>query len=53
MFLWPEFDRKSVLKELVVLAEQSWQVYDPGAVLSAIEAREEMGSTAQPNGVAN
>lgn len=44
--------RKSVLKELVVLAEQSWQVSDPQAILSAIEAREKMGSTAQPNGVA-
>jgi nitrogen PTS system EIIA component len=44
--------RKSVLKELVSLAERSWQVYDPEAILTAIEAREEMGSTAQANGVA-
>ncbi len=44
--------RKSVLKELVSLAERSWQVYDPEAILSAIETREEMGSTAQSNGVA-
>jgi len=44
--------RKSVLKELVSLAERSWQVYDPEAILSAIETREEMGSTAQANGVA-
>src|SRR5438309_8281083 len=28
--------RASVLKELVHLAEQSWQVYDPEAVLEAI-----------------
>jgi len=44
--------RKSVLKELVSLAERSWQVYDSEAILTAIEAREEMGSTAQANGVA-
>ena len=44
--------RASVLKELVNLAEQSWQVYDPEAVLDAIRAREEMGSTALPSGVA-
>ena len=29
-----------------------WQVYDPAALLTAIENREEMGSTAQVNGVA-
>jgi nitrogen PTS system EIIA component len=44
--------RSSVLRELVKLAEQSWQVYDPDAVLSAIQAREEMGSTALASGVA-
>jgi PTS system nitrogen regulatory IIA component len=44
--------RASVLRELVALAEQSWQVYDPAAVLDAIKAREEMGSTALANGVA-
>jgi PTS system nitrogen regulatory IIA component len=42
----------SVLRELVRLAEQSWQVYDPEAVLEAVKAREEMASTAQENGVA-
>jgi PTS system nitrogen regulatory IIA component len=42
----------SVLRELVSLAEQSWQVYDAPAILDAIKAREEMGSTALPNGVA-
>ncbi len=44
--------RASVLRELVQLAEQSWQVYDPGALLEAIQQREEMGSTALPSGVA-
>jgi PTS system nitrogen regulatory IIA component len=44
--------RASVLRELVTLAEQTWQVYDPAAVLEAIRQREEMGSTALPNGVA-
>lgn len=44
--------RASVLKELVNLAEQSWQVYDPQAILSAIRQREEIGSTALENGVA-
>jgi len=44
--------RTSVLRELVNLAEQSWQVYDPDAVLQAIRAREEMASTALPAGVA-
>jgi nitrogen PTS system EIIA component len=44
--------RSSVLRELVKLAEQSWQVYDPDAVLAALQAREEMGSTALSSGVA-
>ncbi len=44
--------RASVLKELVALAEQSWQVYDPEAVLEAVRQREELGSTALPSGVA-
>jgi nitrogen PTS system EIIA component len=48
----PASTKVSVLKELVNLAEQSWQVYDPEAVLDAIRAREEMGSTALPSGVA-
>src|SRR5262249_11223985 len=38
--------RASVLKELVNLAEQSWQVLDPAAILAAVRQREEMGSTA-------
>ncbi len=42
----------SVPRELVRLAEQSWQVYDPQAILDAVFTREEMASTAQENGVA-
>jgi nitrogen PTS system EIIA component len=42
----------SVVREMVRLAEQSWQVYDPEAVLKAVQAREEVASTAQENGVA-
>ncbi len=48
----PATTRASVLKELVVLAEQSWQLYDPEAVLEAVRQREEMASTALPSGVA-
>src|SRR5213079_519579 len=48
----PAATKASVLKELVNLAEQTWQVYDPQAVLEAIKQREEMGSTALPTGVA-
>jgi PTS system nitrogen regulatory IIA component len=44
--------RTSVLKELVNLAEQSWEVYDPEAVLTAIKQREDLGSTALESGVA-
>ncbi len=44
--------RSSVLKELVNLAEQTWQVYDPEAILNAIRQREEMASTALGSGVA-
>jgi PTS system nitrogen regulatory IIA component len=44
--------RASVLRELVRLAEQSWQVYDPEAVRTAIQQREEMSTTALESGVA-
>jgi PTS system nitrogen regulatory IIA component len=44
--------RASALKELVRLAEQSWQVYDPNAILNALRQREDMGSTALASGVA-
>lgn len=51
---WPlrAATRVSVLKELVNLAEQSWQVYDPAALADAIRQREEVGSTALDEGVA-
>jgi PTS system nitrogen regulatory IIA component len=48
----PASTRASVLKELVTLAEQSWQVYDPQAILDAIRQREEIASTALESGVA-
>lgn len=48
----PAGTRTSVLRELVTLAEQSWQVYDPEAILNAIRTREDMGSTALESGVA-
>src|SRR5205807_1994438 len=44
--------KASVLKELVNLAEASWQIYDPDALLAAIKQREELGSTALSSGVA-
>jgi PTS system nitrogen regulatory IIA component len=48
----PAATRKSVLHELVRLAEQTWQVYDPEAILHAIGQREEMATTALEGGVA-
>lgn len=48
----PASTRSSVLKELVVAAEQSWSIYDPEAILNAIRQREEMASTALSSGVA-
>jgi nitrogen PTS system EIIA component len=44
--------KASVLKELVLLAEQSWQVYDPDALLTAVKHREDLGTTAIDGGVA-
>jgi PTS system nitrogen regulatory IIA component len=44
--------RASALRELVRLVQQSWQVYDPDAILKAVEDREEMGSTGLDTGVA-
>ena len=44
--------KASVLKELVTLAEQSWQVYDPEAILAAVRQREDQGGTALAGGVA-
>src|ERR1700722_1193831 len=46
----PARTKASVLRELVKLAEQSWQVYDADAILAAIRAREELASTALPSG---
>lgn len=48
----PATTRSSVLRELIKLGEQSWQVYDPDALLQAIQGREEQGTTALPGGVA-
>ncbi len=44
--------RSSVLKALVNLAEQTWQIYDPDAILAALRQREEMGSTSIHSGIA-
>ena len=44
--------KASLLRELVTVAEQTWQVYEPAALLTAIQQREEMGSTALESGVA-
>jgi PTS system nitrogen regulatory IIA component len=48
----PASTKSSVLRELVTLAERSWQVYDPDALLQAVRHREEFRSTALPSGVA-
>jgi PTS system nitrogen regulatory IIA component len=48
----PATTKGSVLRELVKAAEQTWQVYDPQAILEAIRQREEVRSTALPSGVA-
>ena len=44
--------QSSVLRELAALAEQSWQVWDPVALLDSLREREERGSTAQTGGIA-
>lgn len=44
--------KASVLKELVNLASQSWQIYDPDVLLAAIKHREELGTTALESGIA-
>jgi PTS system nitrogen regulatory IIA component len=48
----PATTRTSVLKELVGVAESSWQLYDAEAILNAVRQREELESTALPVGVA-
>ncbi len=44
--------KPGLLRELVELAEQSGHVYQPEAILAAIEQRESLASTALPVGVA-
>jgi PTS system nitrogen regulatory IIA component len=44
--------KKSVLRELVKLAERTGQVYDPVQIHEALLEREEMVSTALPRGIA-
>ncbi len=44
--------RASVLRELVRVAERTGLVYDPTAIVAALEEREAMGSTALPRGIA-
>lgn len=48
----PARSRASVLKEMVGLAERTGLVYDPQALLAAVQEREDMYPTALPNGVA-
>jgi PTS system nitrogen regulatory IIA component len=42
----------SVPRAMVRLAEQSWHLYDPDAILTAVQEREARASTAQENGAA-
>jgi len=44
--------KSSVLRQLVQLSEQSYQIYDSEAILTAVQQREEMASTALLGGVA-
>lgn len=44
--------KASVMREMVTVAEQTFQIYDPDALLAALKQREELGSTAQECGVA-
>jgi PTS system nitrogen regulatory IIA component len=48
----PARTKKSVLKELVLLAEKTQLLYDKDALLETISQREELCSTAQQGGVA-
>ncbi len=48
----PARTRASVLRELVNLADRTGLLYDRDGLLTAIEQREEMCSTALPNGIA-
>jgi PTS system nitrogen regulatory IIA component len=44
--------KASMLRDLVALAEKSWQVSDPKELLASLEEREKLGSTAVPGGLA-
>src|SRR5258708_34162052 len=44
----PASTKASVLKELVKLAEESWEVCDAGTILDAVPAPEERSGTARP-----
>ncbi|VTS07854.1 PTS sugar transporter subunit IIA [Tuwongella immobilis] len=48
----PATTRSSVLREMVKLADQSWNVFDSDQLLEAVQAREEAGSTGHPGGIA-
>lgn len=48
----PANTKSSALRELVGLAERTGLLYDPEGLLEALQQREEMCSTALPNGVA-
>ncbi len=44
--------KRSVLENLIEVAGRTWQVWEPAAVLKAVQEREEIFSTAFENGVA-
>jgi len=44
--------KRSVLESLVEVAGRTWQIWEPAAVLRAIQEREEVLSTAYENGIA-
>jgi PTS system nitrogen regulatory IIA component len=44
--------RSSLLQEMVKIAERSWQVWNPQALLASLREREQRSSTAQAGGVA-
>ena len=48
----PAKSRASVLRELVRLAERTELVYDPAAIIAALEEREALAPTALPRGIA-
>lgn len=44
--------KRSVLESLIEVAGRTWQIWEPAAILQAVQAREEVLSTAFENGVA-